>query len=94
MKHHHRTTAFTFAEIMVAAPWAYSIIAKAQDNDKAWMLQRNTWPDEGSAWPDTLELDRLARVARTEHVRNLLRQAGAWLASLGRRRSTGSPARA
>jgi hypothetical protein len=41
-----RPLAFTFAEILVAAPWAASILSNDRDNDKGGMLQRNTAADE------------------------------------------------
>jgi hypothetical protein len=81
-----RNTAFSFAEIMIAAPWAYSIIANSQDNDKAIMLQRNTWPDEGLP-PDPLTLEREARVQRASTLAAGLRRAADWLASAWRGRA-------
>jgi hypothetical protein len=59
-----RRNAFTFAEIMVAAPWLASVLTKSEDNDKAVMLQRNTWADEGSPRVDALKLETLARHER------------------------------
>src|SRR5215203_4684878 len=86
MNRNNRHLAFSFAEIMVAAPWAYTIIAKAQDNDKACMLQRNTTTDEGSPVPDAMELEAAARAQRAEHLAAGVRRVGHWLASAWRRR--------
>ena len=94
MKQNNRTYAFSFAEIMVAAPWAHSLIAKAQDNDKASMLQRNTSMDEGLSLPDVLQPEAVARAQRAEHVGAGLRRAVDWLASAWRRRAREAAARA
>lgn len=51
-----RLPAFSFGEIMVAAPWAARILAQDTDNDKVVMLQCNSAVDEWSA-------DRLGSVA-------------------------------
>jgi hypothetical protein len=59
-----RRNAFTFAEIMVAAPWLASVIAKSEDNDKAVMLQRNRWTDKGSPRVDAVALETVARRER------------------------------
>jgi hypothetical protein len=87
MNRNDRHTAFTFAEIMVAAPWAYSIIAKAQDNDEASMLQRNIPADDGSSAPAVLALEETARAHRAAYLTAALRRLGNRLATAWQRRT-------
>ena len=70
-----RRSAFTFAEIVVAAPWVAAIVATSQDNDKAVMLQSNKRMDEGS--PDLLVLETAARRQRTAYLAAAIARLGA-----------------
>jgi len=83
-----RRNAFTFAEIMVAAPWLADILAQSEDNDKAVMLHRNRWTDEGSFVADTLALESAARRERAAYVAAGFARLGAWLMSSWRHRNT------
>jgi hypothetical protein len=68
----YRKPPFAFAEIMVTAPWVYTLIAKDRDNDRGEMLQCNIPGDERSpdiAAIDRLALEREARIARAVYVR-------------------------
>jgi len=64
-----RRNALTFAEIAVTAPWMISILDQSEDNDKAVMLQRNRWTDEGSSVVETLGLEAVARQQRAAYLR-------------------------
>ena len=81
MNPHEHRNAFTFAEIVVAAPWVAAIVATSQDNDKAVMLQSNTRPDEGSPSPDLLVLETAARRQRAAYLAVAVTRLGAWLKS-------------
>jgi hypothetical protein len=76
-----RRTEFTFAEIVVAAPWVAAIVAKSQDNDKAVMLQSNKTSDEGSPVMDVLALETAARHQRAAYLGAAFARLGAWLKS-------------
>ena len=77
-----RRNAFTFAEIMVAAPWLADILARSEDNDKAVMLHRNRWTDEGSRDTDVVALEAVARRERAAYLRSafarLVARATSW----------------
>ena len=58
---------FTLAEIMIAAPWAVSLLRSPQDHDKGILLHCNTNDDEWSALPDQIAaIEREARQARAQ----------------------------
>jgi len=76
----HRNT-FTFAEIVVAAPWLAAFDPNSRDNDKAVMLQRNTLPDEGTPATDALSLEAAARRQRARYLKAGFARLGAWLRS-------------
>jgi hypothetical protein len=76
-----RRSAFTFAEIVVAAPWVAAIVATSQDNDKAVMLQSNKAADEGSPVTDVLALETAARQQRAAYLGAAFARLGAWLTS-------------
>lgn len=76
-----RRNAFTFAEIVVAAPWVAALLDTSQDNDKADMLQRNRWTDEGSPAPDALSLEAAARRERAAFLVALVNRLRNWLRS-------------
>ena len=84
-----RRSAFTFAEIVVAAPWVAAFAATPQDNDKAVMLQSNKASDEGSPATDLLVLETTARQQRAAYLGAAFARLGAWLRS---RRHRGVPA--
>ena len=80
----NRPGPFTFAEIMVAAPWAASILSNNRDNDKGVMLQCNTTDDEWSFDASRLERAAIEREAREERARVMgeaLKRLGARLAA-------------
>jgi UDP-N-acetylmuramyl pentapeptide synthase len=81
MNPHERRNAFTFAEIVVAAPWVAAIVATSQDNDKAVMLQSNTGPDEGSPSTDLLVLESAARRHRAAYLAAAVARLGTWVKS-------------
>lgn len=54
---------FTFAEVVIGAPWATSILAQHHDNDKGDLLHRNNTGDEWSG-RQGLEVERQARQLR------------------------------
>ena len=67
MKSPTRKPPFTFAEIVIGAPWTASLLRNDQDNDKAGMLQCNKIGDEWSPGfepPALPDLERKARRAR------------------------------
>jgi hypothetical protein len=65
-----RNSPFTLAEIMIAAPWATSLLGSPQDHDKGNLLHRNTIDDEWSALPDrVVAIEREARQARARALR-------------------------
>ena len=75
-----RLPAFSFAEIMVAAPWAARILTQLSDNDKGGMLQCNSAVDEWSAnraASDALTLQRAARTQRDRALGDALKRAAA-----------------
>jgi hypothetical protein len=80
-----RRNAFTFAEIVVAAPWLADILAQSQDNDKAVMLHRNRWTDEGSGATDVVALEAVARRERAMYLRAAFTRLRAWLTARPRR---------
>jgi hypothetical protein len=47
-----RNSPFTFAEIVVAAPWTVSLLTRNEDNDKADLLQCNNDLDRRSSPAD------------------------------------------
>jgi hypothetical protein len=75
---------FTFAEIVIGAPWTASLLRNHQDNDKAGMLHCNKMSDEWSprvesaALPD---LEREARRARAQAVVHSTARAGRRIAA-------------
>jgi len=79
MKQNELRNAFTFAEIVVAAPWVAAILSTSQDNDKAVMLQSNKRMDEGS--PDLLVLETAARQQRAAYLAAAIARLGAWVKS-------------
>jgi len=85
MDHKEFRSAFSFAEIVVAAPWVAAIVATSQDNDKAVMLQSNTPTDEGSPSTDLLMLESAARRQRAAYLAAAIARLGAWLKSLRHR---------
>ena len=66
-----RLPAFSFAEIMVAAPWAARILTQDIDHDKGGMLQCNSAVDEWSADRAASDASTLQRIARAERDRVL-----------------------
>ena len=63
---------FSFAEIVVGAPWAYSVLAPSYDHDTGNMLHRNNTHDEwsGQTGPtDLAALEHKARALRAETLR-------------------------
>ena len=63
----HSKPPFTLAEIMIAAPWATSLLRSPQDHDKGILLHSNITDDERSVTPDRIAaLEREARQARAE----------------------------
>jgi len=76
---------FTFAEIVVGAPWATSLLADIQDNDKGNMLHRNNINDEWSGQddrPDVVTLEQQARRIRAATIGDGLARLGRHLAAL------------
>ena len=78
MKPPYRQAPFTFAEIVVGAPWAASILAPRLDHDEAVLLHRNTISDRrpgahdesparrqqpGSLWRAVASLSRRVRAS-------------------------------
>jgi len=85
MSHPHRKVPFTFAEIVVGAPWAVSLLAPHQDNDKAGMLHRNNSGDEWSGQqdrPDVVSLEHQARRMRAASIGDGLARLGRHLAAI------------
>ena len=79
---------FTFAEIVVGAPWATSLLASPPDNDKARLLHRNNGGDEwstGASPLDATELEREARRLRAAAVGDLVARAVRHLRAVFRR---------
>jgi hypothetical protein len=76
-----RRNAFTFAEIVVAAPWLSTMLPTSQDNDKADMLQRNRWADEGLPAGDVFALEAEARRARAAYLVGVFARVGVWVRS-------------
>ena len=81
-----RTPPFTFAEIVIGAPWTTRLLRDHLDNDKAGMLQRNIAIDEWSAVSgpmDPISLEREARRARAialhDGIGRLVRKVVAWV---------------
>ena len=73
-----RLPAFSFAEIMVAAPWAARILAHDTDHDKGGMLHCNSAVDEWSAdrtASDAFTLERMARAERDRAVGAAVKRA-------------------
>lgn len=82
-----RLPAFSFAEIMVAAPWAARILAQGSDNDKGGMLQCNSATDEWSAdraASDALALQRIARAERDRTLGDAVKRAASRLRAVVR----------
>jgi hypothetical protein len=75
---------FTFAEIVVGAPWATSLLADIQDNDKGNMLHRNNPYDEwwGEDRPDVVALEYQARRMRAATIGDGLVRLGRHLAAI------------
>ena len=68
---------FLVPELLVIAPWAAPRIDFDQDNDKAWMLQRNSRVDERrDVTLDRSGCEREARAARARRVGTALRRLG------------------
>ena len=68
----YRKMPFSFAEIVVGAPWAMSVLAPTYDHDTGNMLHRNNKNDEcsGPADPaDIVALEHKARALRAETLR-------------------------
>ena len=74
----NRNAPFTFAEIVIGAPWATSILRNSLDNDKAGLLHCNNEVDERSPpspLADLVQLERDARAARAVMLRDLFVRA-------------------
>ena len=81
-----RTPPFTFAEIVIGAPWTTRLLRDHLDNDKGEMLQRNMGVDEWSSVPgpmDAFALEREARRARAialhDGLGRAMRKVLAWI---------------
>jgi hypothetical protein len=82
-----RSSPFTLAEIMIAAPWATSLLGSPQDHDKGNLLHRNTTDDEWSAVSDRVTaVEREAREARAEALRRTFARLGRAVTALLRYR--------
>jgi hypothetical protein len=87
MKTPTRRAPFTFAEIVIGAPWAASLLRNDQDNDKAGMLHCNNAGDEWSPGvepPALRELERDARHARAQALVDATARAGRRIAAFFR----------
>ncbi|HTI46858.1 MAG TPA: hypothetical protein VMB76_09895 [Casimicrobiaceae bacterium] len=70
-----RAPMFLVPELLVIAPWAAPRIDIDQDNDKVWMLQRNSRVDERrDVALDRFGCERGARAARARRVAAALRR--------------------
>ena len=94
MPNPNRLPAFSFAEIMVSAPWAARILAQDRDNDKGGMLQCNSAVDEWYADHSTFALERAARQERNRVVGNALKRAASRVAAAVRALRQRVPVRA
>jgi hypothetical protein len=80
-----RAPMFLVPELLVIAPWAAPRIDIDQDNDKAWMLQRNTRGDEWSdGAPERFAAQREAPAARARRLGAAFRRVGRFAAACAR----------
>jgi len=84
MSNRNSRVPFTFAEMVVGAPWATSLLADIKDNHKCNMLHRNNPYDEwsGQDRPDFLALEEQARRMRAATIGDGLIWVGRHLAAI------------
>lgn len=76
----HRRSPFTFAEIVIGAPWAMTLLAPASDNDKGSLLHRNNTGDEWSG-QHILALEKEARLLRATALADGISRLGRRIAA-------------
>jgi hypothetical protein len=82
-----RKPPFTFAEIVVGAPWVARFKDTAQDHDKGILLHRNRRADEwGALGDELLALEREAREGRAAALCRLFARIAHWFSTLARSR--------